>query len=84
MTPYRSIRQTLPAAVLLASALLAATVLGAEPKRADPKEFVNSIGMKLMRIPAGSFLMGAAMDEADHGDDEIPAHPDRRRGADSD
>ncbi|QEH38792.1 Serine/threonine-protein kinase pkn1 [Aquisphaera giovannonii] len=36
----------------------------------------NSLGMKLVPIPAGSFLMGSADDE-DAEDDEKPAHPAR-------
>ncbi|MCI0464002.1 MAG: SUMF1/EgtB/PvdO family nonheme iron enzyme [Gemmataceae bacterium] len=35
---------------------------------------VNSIGMKLVRIPAGSFLMGSPPGEEDRADDEGPQH----------
>jgi formylglycine-generating enzyme required for sulfatase activity len=34
------------------------------------KEFTNSIGMKLVRIPAGKFIMGSPEDEAGRNDDE--------------
>ena len=47
--------------------VLAAVPIG----RADDSSFVNSIGMKLVRIPPGSFLMGNLSD-ADF--DERPAH----------
>jgi len=35
---------------------------------------VNSIGMKLKRIPAGNFLMGALPEETDADKDERPQH----------
>ncbi len=43
--------------------------LGAEPA-AQPKEITNSIGMKLVLIPAGKFLMGSPKDEKErfHGE----------------
>ena len=62
------------AALLVIAGLIAAPLVWKKPP-GPAESFVNSIGMKLMRIPAGSFQMGAAMDEADHGDDEVPAHP---------
>ena len=37
---------------------------------AQPKEITNSIGMKLVLIPAGKFLMGSPKDEKDRRDDE--------------
>jgi formylglycine-generating enzyme required for sulfatase activity len=40
----------------------------------DVDVFVNSIGMKLKRIPAGSFLMGALPEETDASKDERPQH----------
>jgi formylglycine-generating enzyme required for sulfatase activity len=36
----------------------------------DAKEITNSIGMKLMRIPRGSFLMGSPASEEGHNKDE--------------
>jgi formylglycine-generating enzyme required for sulfatase activity len=35
-----------------------------------PKEFTNAIGMKLVLIPAGEFLMGSPADEKDRSNDE--------------
>ncbi len=43
--------------------------LGAEPA-AQPKEVTNSIGMKLVLIPAGKFLMGSPQDEKERDTDE--------------
>ncbi|MGO9466259.1 MAG: formylglycine-generating enzyme family protein [Isosphaeraceae bacterium] len=40
----------------------------------DADVFVNSIDMKLMRIPSGSYLMGALPEEADASKDERPQH----------
>src|SRR6185295_10296323 len=48
-----------------------------EPTSPPPEslEYVsNSIGMKLVRIPAGTFLMGASSSEAESGEDERPQH----------
>ena len=36
----------------------------------QPKEITNSIGMKLVLIPAGKFMMGSPKDEKDRYDDE--------------
>jgi formylglycine-generating enzyme required for sulfatase activity len=50
----------------------------AEPKPPTPaapdKEITNSIGMKLVRIPAGTFLMGSPEDDTDALDNEKPRH----------
>ena len=35
-----------------------------------PKAFVNSIGMKMLPIPAGTFMMGSPTTEVNRGDDE--------------
>jgi formylglycine-generating enzyme required for sulfatase activity len=40
----------------------------------QPKEYTNSIGMKLVLIPAGEFLMGSQDTEKDRGVDEGPQH----------
>jgi formylglycine-generating enzyme required for sulfatase activity len=40
------------------------------PRAAVPKEVVNSIGMKLVLIPAGKFLMGSPKGEEERQDDE--------------
>lgn len=42
--------------------------------RGPAESFVNSIGMKMMLIPAGKFLMGAPPEEPEHGEDEVPQH----------
>lgn len=46
------------------------------PKSSEQKyhHFVNSIGMKLMPIPAGEFMMGAGDDDRDASEDEKPRH----------
>ena len=41
------------------------------------KEITNSIGMKLLLIPPGDFMMGAPEDEKGHRENEIPQHPVR-------
>ena len=48
--------------------LLGLTRLSAVP--APDREITNSIGMKLMLIPAGKFLMGSPKDEKGRSDDE--------------
>ena len=40
----------------------------------QPVELTNSIGMKLVLIPPGKFLMGSPDDEADRDDDETQHH----------
>jgi formylglycine-generating enzyme required for sulfatase activity/serine/threonine protein kinase len=40
----------------------------------EPPSITNSIGMKLVRIPAGSFRMGSTVAEDDHVADEGPIH----------
>jgi formylglycine-generating enzyme required for sulfatase activity len=68
--------QTRPAALVLALALLVA----AAPRRAqcDEKTSIsNSIGMTLVLIPAGEFLMGSPEADRDAQDDERPQHPVR-------
>src|SRR5206468_1464590 len=49
-------------------ALLASGVLPCVP------EVVNSVGMRLALVPAGSFLMGSPEDEEDRRKDEGPQH----------
>src|SRR5262245_33706601 len=47
----------------------------ARPRGEPPSgTLTNSIGMKLVRIPAGEFLMGAADDDPGGRDDERPPH----------
>src|SRR5262245_40491178 len=38
-----------------------------------PREVVNSRGMRFVLIPAGTFLVGSATDEAMRGEDEGPS-----------
>ncbi len=65
-------------AALIAAGLVVPLLL---PERVPPPPppgqefFINSVGMKMMRIPAGKFLMGAAAGEPEHGEDEVPQHP---------
>ncbi|MCX6966671.1 MAG: formylglycine-generating enzyme family protein, partial [Verrucomicrobia bacterium] len=47
--------------------------MGEEPVLRNAS-FVNSIGMRLVRIPAGHFLMGSAADEEQRAEDET-SHP---------
>jgi formylglycine-generating enzyme required for sulfatase activity len=42
-----------------------------------PKSITNSIGMKLVIIPAGTFLMGSPNEDMDANGDETPRHPVR-------
>jgi len=44
-------------------------VVPAAPKEAE-KEITNSIGVKLVPVPAGKFTMGSPKNEEDRGDDE--------------
>src|SRR2546426_296973 len=46
---------------------------GLEPVLPRPG-FVNSIGMKLVLVPAGRFLMGSPKEEEDHSGYEAPRH----------
>ena len=48
-----------------------------EPRVPTLETLVNSIGMKLVQIPAGAFQMGSPDTEADSGQDEHPRHPVR-------
>jgi formylglycine-generating enzyme required for sulfatase activity len=63
--------------LLLAAALLAASALvdpgqARQVKPAAKRELVNSVGMKLVLIPAGKFKMGSGKDEKERFDDEGP------------
>src|SRR5262249_41204846 len=47
---------------------------GPAPASPDAPEITNSIGMKLVLIPAGKFRMGSPPDEAGRSADEGPEH----------
>jgi formylglycine-generating enzyme required for sulfatase activity len=63
----RSSRLLLPLALFAVAGLVPARAPEAERRRPAPapKEVTNSIGMKLVLIPKGKFLMGSPKDEAD-------------------
>jgi formylglycine-generating enzyme required for sulfatase activity len=44
------------------------------PRAAAPESFTNSVGMKLVPIPAGKFAMGSPETEPDRHSDEGPQH----------
>lgn len=63
--------------MLTSAALLAAAFARADDSSAavgSPNEIVNSIGMRLVPIPTGDFLMGAPASEAGSRIDEQPVH----------
>jgi formylglycine-generating enzyme required for sulfatase activity len=43
----------------------------AQEKKGPPKNFANSIGMKFIWIPPGTFLMGSPKEEKERKTDEI-------------
>jgi formylglycine-generating enzyme required for sulfatase activity len=47
------------------------------PPDEPPPQITNTIGMKLVLIPAGDFLMGSPASDSDARDDERPQHPVR-------
>ena len=53
-------------------AILFASVSAAQAQPKDPpKKFTNSIGMKFVLLPSGTFMMGSSNKEKGRGDDEI-------------
>jgi formylglycine-generating enzyme required for sulfatase activity len=58
----------------------APTVLTPKPKRVVqasrslPKQIANTLGMKFVLVPAGTFVMGSPPDESGRGADEGPQH----------
>ncbi|WP_290867356.1 formylglycine-generating enzyme family protein [Aquabacterium sp.] len=54
--------------------LLSVAMASAASLDSVPREHVNSIGMRFIRIPAGSFEMGAANDDHEAGANEKPRH----------
>jgi formylglycine-generating enzyme required for sulfatase activity len=69
---YRCHSVFLLALSLCASAKVA--LAGGDPPVAKPEILTNSIGMKLAKIPAGEFLMGAPESDKDAQPDEKPQH----------
>lgn len=61
-------------ATALGTLLLSAALTCAAPVDPAPGEFVNSIGMRFVRIPAGRFEMGAADEDREAGANEKPRH----------
>jgi sulfatase modifying factor 1 len=59
---------------LVASAPEAASALSGPGNGAAAEATVNSIGMKLVRIPPGEFEMGSPANEAGHAANEGPVH----------
>src|ERR1017187_9649815 len=43
----------------------------AQPKKDPPKDFTNSIGMKFVWIPPGSFMMGSPKEEEERRENEV-------------
>jgi formylglycine-generating enzyme required for sulfatase activity len=70
MCPLR--RSLCLAACLFALALLALPPSGGAPAPRTGGQLTNSIGMKLVRIPAGKFKMGSPVDEVARKQDEGP------------
>src|SRR5688500_6072741 len=60
-TSMKTLRMTAMPAAALALSLCAATAIGAAPK-----DITNSIGMKLVQVQPGSFLMGQDGPAADY------------------
>jgi formylglycine-generating enzyme required for sulfatase activity len=72
----RSLRVAITSlALLLAIASASAPLAAREPTKSAPDEVMtNSIGMKLVLIPAGEFEMGSPADKEGHVFDESPVH----------
>jgi formylglycine-generating enzyme required for sulfatase activity len=71
MNPRGLTRLALVSLAALALASLPAADGPREPPRADEKAITNSIGMKLVYIPAGKFQMGSPETEADREPKEL-------------
>lgn len=62
-------------AIIVTCCLAAMTESAAEAENAAPvKEITNSIGMKLVLIPAGESMMGSSDSEKDRSSNESPQH----------
>jgi len=58
----------------LVVALASHVSIQAQEKKAPPKEFTNSIGMKFVWIPPGSFMMGSPKEDKAAPKNEFPQH----------
>jgi formylglycine-generating enzyme required for sulfatase activity len=54
----------------VAAIIVAGLPLKAQEKKDPPKNYTNSLGMKFVWIPPGSFTMGSPKEEKQRGDDE--------------
>ena len=52
----------------LVVALASHVPIHAQAKKDPPKDFTNSIGMKFVWIPPGSFMMGSPKEEKERSD----------------
>jgi formylglycine-generating enzyme required for sulfatase activity len=57
-------------AAILASSFATCAQQTNLPKKGSPKQFTNSIGMRFVWIPPGSFLMGSPKEEKDRNANE--------------
>jgi formylglycine-generating enzyme required for sulfatase activity len=64
------LRRTLLFSALAAAVIVVPTWTAPVPLKMAGKEITNSIGMKLVRIKPGKFIMGSPTDEKDRRDDE--------------
>jgi formylglycine-generating enzyme required for sulfatase activity len=64
------VTRLLPAALCLAAFLLPALAAPVKEAKKPPREVVNAVGMRLVRVPAGTFLMGSPPVEEGRYDDE--------------
>jgi formylglycine-generating enzyme required for sulfatase activity len=61
-------------AILLPALALAQREPAQGEKSAEPNEITNTVGMKLVPIPAGEFLMGSTDSDKEAEDEEQPRH----------
>ena len=53
--------RTIPTFLISLTSLSFSYFLDAEEPKTPPKEIINSIAMKLVRIPSGKFIMGSSV-----------------------
>src|SRR5258707_965569 len=63
-------RRILPFVTLAAAIFVISTWTAPAPEKKSGKAITNSIGMKLVRIPAGKFKMGSPTNEKERSKDE--------------